>query len=107
MSDTTDRHPLDALAEIDCPHTRHHAMCAVCAADAVRDVTTALSQRAEQAERDAAHLRDAILTIAHRIEHLPNDMFGRAILTNLAREIRTLATNETGELRAAPTETDG
>lgn len=37
MPDTAgDRHPLDALAEVDCQHTRHHTMCAQCGADAVR-----------------------------------------------------------------------
>lgn len=32
----TDRDPLDAIADVACPHVHHHAMCAPCAADAIR-----------------------------------------------------------------------
>lgn len=31
-----DRDPLDVIADVACPHVHHHAMCAPCAADAIR-----------------------------------------------------------------------
>jgi hypothetical protein len=37
MSESTPmQHPLEALADVDCKHSRHYAMCLQCAATAVR-----------------------------------------------------------------------
>jgi hypothetical protein len=59
-----DRHPLDALAEVDCPHTRHHAMCAQCAADAVRPELERLRTSLTEASDALRDVGKAVLTVA-------------------------------------------
>lgn len=46
-----DRYPLDALAEVDCNHTRHYTMCTQCAADAMRPELERLRKAVEDAPK--------------------------------------------------------
>lgn len=72
------RDPLEAIGDVNCPHPRHQAMCAHCAADALRPEFARLTARADAAEakvaalqRDLARLQWAAQTITD------NDWYGR------------------------------